>query len=63
MDRFDSREEVSFRPEPFNRGAKARRAGKSLASNPYVLLLTWDSKSWQAGWCDEDQGIQSQKEG
>lgn len=55
-DRFRSDEEPeAWDTSSFRMGVNARKGGGKIdASNPF-WPGGWLSKSWRAGWCDEDQ--------
>lgn len=51
-------------PNPFQRGAAARRLGKNLAECPYEIW-SWEGSDWRDGWkrIDEILATQPAKEG
>ena len=61
MDRFSSREDVSFDSVAENHGRAARKRGEKLDQNPYNPSDSWLHKSWKAGWCDADMDFEEEE--
>jgi hypothetical protein len=53
-DRFRSTEPLAWNRKCFREGVRKRQRGFTLQANPYTPE-THASRSWAAGWADEDQ--------